>query len=137
MGRKLRSMSVMFTLELRSLMTAVAEYDATRAEDNGKRESQIGRARKRAVISHAQHNAQVRADIIAALKNGTMTTPALANKIGRERSTLLRHLNMLQDEGIVICGGFRFKKNWTLCNVELTGAARLYRAASSDCKERR
>ena len=106
-------MSITFSDELKALANAVAQHEQAVAIDTSQKSARSERCRQNANETQAPTTKETRASIIEGLSNGEkLTTNALAKKLGRERSTILRYLNDMAEDGALKRSGKRSCPEW-------------------------
>lgn len=108
-------MSAIFKNELSSLMLAVAQSAEVQAAEQKKAKDIAEKARQRGLAQVANYRAEIRASILATLKeHGRLGTIRLGKLLGKERSSLFKHLCEMADEGLVVRCGLRLKPEWVI-----------------------
>lgn len=106
-------MSVTFTRELQALTAAVAQHEQAVAIETSQKSARAERCRQNSNATQAPTTKETRASIIEGLSNGEkLTTNALAKKLGRERTTILRYLNEMAEDGLLKRSGKRSCPEW-------------------------
>lgn len=106
-------MSAIFKREIASLVRAVAKNTADETAERLKNKAQTDRARKGALAHAAKYRAEIRAAILAVLRqHGRSGTVKIGRALGKERSSTLKHLKEMSEEGLVIRFGERLSPEW-------------------------
>lgn len=103
----------LYRQELRCLTRAVRAEAAARQVVSEKIKEKSDAARQKTNAYYAALRAETRAEIIRALKkHGRTGTNRLASLLGKERSSLFKHLREMTEDGSVNRRGCRMRPEW-------------------------